>query len=288
MATSNTPHPNLDGQGGATLPVGDPQEDHPAPLGVTALREAATYISHGGADCTFTENGSVELTSAAPHRTHLRASLTPEGDALHIEAWLLPLSPDDNIEGWRSEDHHDTADTLALAVMRATQPPTITKVVPLTAGISIPPSAERLTGKGSLVGVLYDALQNMRRTYLIQPLLDRIPGLNIASYGGAYPFQASGTWNGLHFYFRYRHGEASLRLAHDEEDLFTDCLLQAFAHPTAGGDGSTDIPVQGDGELTYPEFIELFPRLARDLYRPPAWEDLFQPEQPPRQGGQPV
>jgi hypothetical protein len=72
------------------------------------------------------------------------------------------------------------------------------------------------------------------------------------NYGGVLPFQATGTWFGYAFYFRYRGGHASLSIGESEETVVRAPLWKAR------------IPY-GDtlgGVLDFHEFLELFATLV--------------------------
>lgn len=55
-----------------------------------------------------------------------------------------------------------------------------------------------------------------RITHQTQEIVNAIPDLEIFNAGGAVPFQAYGSWEGNLFYFRYRHGRASLSIGGED------------------------------------------------------------------------
>lgn len=61
-----------------------------------------------------------------------------------------------------------------------------------------------------LIQELRSLAHDQRMREELRPLYAHVPGLLIDYAGGAVPFQAYGTWEGHDFYFRYRHGHASL------------------------------------------------------------------------------
>ena len=96
----------------------------------------------------------------------------------------------------------------------------------------------------------------------------RVPGLYIDGMGGSAPFQADGTWGeGFTWYFRYRHGYASLKVGwneSDDQDKQYGYLINP--HWVAGVKYSDD---EYDGSLEVPEFTKLFCRLAKELKSEP-------------------
>lgn len=82
----------------------------------------------------------------------------------------------------------------------------------------------------------------------------RIPGLLVTSAGGACPFQSEGTLHGLAYYFRYRHGQATLAVGGDPigAPLYSAAL-------TYGDDY--------DGILDRSQFSDLMARLVPALTR---------------------
>lgn len=85
-----------------------------------------------------------------------------------------------------------------------------------------------------------------------------LDSVHVERYGGAFPFQAEGTWAGYQFYFRYRHSLASLQLAPGNS------ADSAVAHPWWSASveyGASD----DDGEITLHEFVYLFTLLGARL-----------------------
>jgi hypothetical protein len=88
-------------------------------------------------------------------------------------------------------------------------------------------------------------------------LYAHVPDLWVNYAGGAVPFQAHGEWEGHQFYFRYRHGRASLSVGGNDA-----VIAPRWTAATAYGDGLS-------GFLDMDEFIYLFGLLGQRLQTAP-------------------
>jgi len=86
-------------------------------------------------------------------------------------------------------------------------------------------------------------------------LRKQFPSLEISSYGGACPLQAEGEIFGMPFYFRFRHGHASLNLSYDDSKIYIEPAYRASI-----GFGDSLL-----GVLSDEEFVEIFTKLATEL-----------------------
>lgn len=89
-----------------------------------------------------------------------------------------------------------------------------------------------------------------------------IPSLVIASAGGIVPFQAEGLLFGLNFYYRERHGWASLSLAHTQEECYGPNVLYSAGEEVEefrGGLGWLDSLFNLIPHLEEVEFLYSFP-----------------------------
>lgn len=94
-------------------------------------------------------------------------------------------------------------------------------------------------------------------------LYSRIPGLILEGGGGSNPYQADGTWNGYSFYFRFRHGWASLSIGREIDQDGNEDNLNLIQNPYwfAG----IQYESEDDGDLTVPQFTDLFCKLGKML-----------------------
>lgn len=100
---------------------------------------------------------------------------------------------------------------------------------------------------------IWTTVRRQHKTRKLALIHERIPNVTITGSGGAVPFQAEGTIDGYEFYFRYRHGSASLRVGTDDA-----VSVPYWAAGVVYGD---DL----DGTLNYDEFVFLFCHLAARL-----------------------
>lgn len=115
-------------------------------------------------------------------------------------------------------------------------------------------------GAYGVISAIAGASHTVRYRSDLRDLFEEFPTLTIEAYGGSYPVQAEGTLAGHPFYFRYRSGNASLKVG---GDLFQQSLWLAT---TAYGDGL-------QGHLSLDEFKSLFRQLVAALDRAPIyWE----------------
>lgn len=92
---------------------------------------------------------------------------------------------------------------------------------------------------------------------MINELQVQFPFLQIGWAGGICPFQSEGTMHGLPYYFRYRGGNASLRVGVEDGEMWFKPLYSAqtsFGHPL-------------DGFLSPEEFRQLLTQLIGELER---------------------
>jgi len=83
----------------------------------------------------------------------------------------------------------------------------------------------------------------------------RFPSLSIQSYGGACPLQSEGEIFGMPYYFRFRHGHATLSLSYDDNKIYLEPTYRA------GVSFGDDLL----GTLSDEEFIEIFTKLASEI-----------------------
>lgn len=106
---------------------------------------------------------------------------------------------------------------------------------------------------------LADVGREARRQDDADVLAQHAQDVALETYGGAVPFQAEGTWCGYPFYFRYRHGYATLSIAVGEDDPVE---LPAWRSGLVFGG-------EYDGSLTFEEFCLLLCLLSTRLSRAP-------------------
>ena len=187
----------------------------------------------------------------------LRAVPDPATGVWHTSAWALPTQADE-----------DTT-RLTLAVLAA-NPGTPTVTLTITGPSPFPAGLAGLFDDwpDEVADFAADAAANVatelrhviieaRKTIDFATVLRRFPSLQIVSAGGACPFQSEGTLQGHPYYFRYRHGYASLSVGGE------DCVGSPLWH---AGEELTD---QDDGWLSFEEFTNVFTRLASRLERAP-------------------
>ena len=89
----------------------------------------------------------------------------------------------------------------------------------------------------------------------LEGLVSKFPTLVIESYGGACPLQCEGLYQGNAFYFRLRHGVASLSLGGEDVVGKPDYYEEVELWPE----------YEGDGYIESTEFIKVFTDLLESL-----------------------
>ena len=114
---------------------------------------------------------------------------------------------------------------------------------------------------------LTDTARNAVDKRDVEEIHARVPGLKVSSFGGMLPFQAEGAWGedeDIIWYFRYRHGYASLSfnwLAYGQTPEDKDYRLLINPNWSAVMNYGDD----HDGSLTMKEFTDLFCLLVKEL-----------------------
>lgn len=199
------------------------------------------------------------------HGEYLRYQDNLEGVLLHcsyagestlkVEAWFLPPQKDKQQRNLAPSD-------LALYVIEIEEAH-LTKAYPLSSTLAKDLILTQEDMKEYVIKEIRRIPRQIRIDIETKAILDRIPNLKFESYGGMVPFQAEGKWLDWDFYFRYRSGEATLRIGYWEETGPTkdsEDLISApyWASHTGYGD-------EFDGCLNMDEFAKLFIELASNL-----------------------
>lgn len=173
----------------------------------------------------------------------------PDKDGIwKVRGWLTGY----NCSGWQNIEIAD----FVLLVAEVTEPSLCVEV----SGDYLEDSDEAYYNvTSSIDNIMYNAAHNRDRKILYQ----RIPGLVLESAGGSSPYQSDGTWNEWSFYFRYRHGWASLVVGKDFGGEGEDSVLNLIQNPywSAG----VEYPSEDDGDLTVEQFTNLFCELWKIL-----------------------
>ena len=89
----------------------------------------------------------------------------------------------------------------------------------------------------------------------LDELVSKFPTLVINFYGGACPLQCEGVYQGNAFYFRLRHGVASLSLGGED----------VVGKPDYYEEVELSLDFQGDGYIESSEFIKVFTALLESI-----------------------
>jgi len=84
---------------------------------------------------------------------------------------------------------------------------------------------------------------------------EKFPSLAINSYGGMCPLQCEGVYLGMSFYFRLRHGIASLSLGGAD----------VIGEPKYYGEFLLEGDNRGDGYVEMAEFVKIFTKLLYNI-----------------------
>jgi hypothetical protein len=230
--------------------TGDDRNGDPRAGGGLDLTQVSAGLARAGWTCRVTghqlEAYDLEL------EVLLRAEPTAEQVWL-VQMWATPTTAGVSL-GYQGAGRREMV-TLALPVL-ALDNATRTELVT--------PSSDADQVDQLFVTALRDAANRTRDQVTLAPLLARVPGLQVHTFGGAMPVQAEGTWHGYPFYFRYRRGYATLELGApvpgDQQDGRDPVRVPLWSAEVAYGD-------RLQGVLTEAEFADLFCQVAGRLRR---------------------